>query len=133
MLNNSKEYREALEIFKLQIDCVEKDNREKQLQLYSKNLHYEFPFANDRPRIIDGVDNFKEVMSPIWERRRKNNIDIQLVKYEFYSADERGLYIVVFDLKAIFCDKNESVTSTCIQFIKIVDGLITAVKEYFEP
>jgi hypothetical protein len=130
---DSKEYREAIKAFKLQIECVEQDNREKQLKLYSKELHYEFPFANDRPRIIDGVDDFLKVMNPIWERRRKNRIDIQLVKYEFYSADEKGLYIAVFDLRAIFNDKNESTTSTCIQFIKMENGLIAEVKEYFEP
>jgi ketosteroid isomerase-like protein len=130
---NADDYNKALELFKLQIQCVVDDDRETQIGIYSKNLHYEFPFAADRPKIIEGRDNFQKVMQPIWERRRKNNVQLLLEKYEFHSTDEPGLFLAVFEFKAVIDKKSEPIISPYIQLIKIKDNHIVEVREYFEP
>ena len=128
-----KDYKEALELFKLQIQCVVDDDRETQMGIYSKDLHYEFPFATDRPKIIEGQEAFKKVMQPIWERRRKNNIQLSLVKYEFHATDNPGLFLAVFVFKAVINEKSEPILSPCVQLIRIKDKHIIEVREYFEP
>ena len=132
-LETQKKYEEALELFKLQIKCVVDDDRETQMGIYSEDLHYEFPFATDRPKIIEGRDAFKKIMQPIWERRRENNIELSLEKYEFHSTDEPGLFLAVFDHKAFFDEKSEPILSPCVQLIRIKDNHIIEVREYFEP
>jgi hypothetical protein len=132
-VETQKDFKEALELFKLQIQCVVADDRETQMGIYSKDLHYEFPFATDRPKIIEGRDEFKKVMQSIWERRRKNNIQLSLDKYEFHATDEPGLFLAVFVLKAVIDEKSEPILSPCIQLIRIKDKYIIEVREYFEP
>ena len=102
MIEVSKEYENALEIFKLQLKCVVDDDRKTQMEIYAEDLRYEFPFANDRPKLIEGRDVFRKAMEPIWERRRKNNIKLALDQYEFHATDEVGLFLAVFVLTG-FC------------------------------
>ncbi len=128
-----KDYKSALELFKLQLQCVVEDDRETQMEIYAEDLHYEFPFASDRPKLIDGRDAFRKAMEPIWERRRKNNIKLALDKYEFHATDEAGLFLAVFVLQAFIDDKKEPVSSPCVQLLRIHDGHIVEVREYFEP
>jgi ketosteroid isomerase-like protein len=128
-----KDYKEALELFKLQIQCVVDDDRETQMGIYSKDLHYEFPFATDRPKIIEGRDTFKKIMQPIWERRRKNNVQLSLEKYEFHATDEPDLFLAVFVFKAVINVKSEPIFSPYIQLIRIRDKQIIEVREYFGP
>ncbi len=128
-----KDYKSALELFKLQLQCVVEDDRETQMEIYAEDLHYEFPFASDRPKLIDGRDAFRKAMEPIWERRRKNNIKLALDKYEFHATDEAGLFLAVFVLQAFIDDKKEPVSSHCVQLLRIHDGHIVEVREYFEP
>lgn len=128
-----KDYENALKLFKLQLNCVVNDDRKTQMEIYAEDLRYEFPFANDRPKVIEGRDAFKKAMEPIWERRRKNNIQLALDKYEFHATDEAGLFLAVFVLKAFLDNKREPVSSPCVQLLRIQDGYIVEVREYFEP
>ncbi len=128
-----KDYENALELFKLQLKCVVNDDRKTQMGIYAEDLRYEFPFANDRPKLIEGRDAFKKAMEPIWERRRQNNIKLALDKYEFHATDEAGLFLAVFVLKAFIDNKKEPVSSPCVQLLRIYDGHIAEVREYFEP
>lgn len=133
MAEISKDYESALDLFKLQLKCVVEDDRKTQMGIYTEDLHYEFPFANDRPKLIEGRDAFKKAMEPIWERRRRNNIKLALDKYEFHATDEAGLFLAVFVLKAFIDNKNEPISSHCVQLLRIQDGHIVEVREYFEP
>ena len=134
MAESRKDYENALEIFKLQLDCVVNDDREKQMGIYTEDLRYEFPFANDRPNLIEGRDTFKKVMEPIWERRRKNNIKLAVDKYEFHATDEAGgLFLAVFALTAFFDNQEEPVSSPYVQLLRIHNGYIVEVREYFGP
>jgi ketosteroid isomerase-like protein len=72
-------------------------------------------------------------MEPIWERRRKNKAKIEIGKYEFHSTDESGLFLAVFDFKAVLTTNEESISSPYIQLLRILDELITEVRVYFEP
>lgn len=133
MVPATSDYDHALDLCRLQLDCVVNDDRLTQLGLYSEDLHYEFPFANDRPRLIDGRDAFRKVMEPIWERRRKNKMALLLGKFEFHATDEVGLYLAVFELKAVTEADKEPVSSLCVQLLRIHDGHIVEVREFFEP
>ena len=53
--------RTPFETFQSQIDCIIKDDRETQIQLYSEDCTYEVPFATDRPRFITGRDGIRRV------------------------------------------------------------------------
>jgi ketosteroid isomerase-like protein len=128
-----KDYENALEVFKLQLKCVVDDDRKTQMGIYAEDLRYEFPFANDRPKLIEGRDAFKKVMEPIWERRRKNNIKLALGQYEFHATDEAGLFLAAFVLKAFIDNQEEPVSSPCVQLLRIHNGYIAEVREYFEP
>ena len=48
-----------------------KDDREAQLQLYSEDCVYEFPFATARARRITGRDGISRVMAPLWDEARR--------------------------------------------------------------
>jgi ketosteroid isomerase-like protein len=132
MAVTSQGYEEALQLFKRQIACVVDDEREAQMRLYAEDLRYEFPLANDRPRRIEGRDAFRRAMEPIWERRRKNRVELSLESYEFHATDEEGLFAAVFSLRAAI-DRGEPVSSPCVQLIRVRGGRIAEVREYFEP
>lgn len=127
------DYENALEVFKLQLQCVVNDDRKTQMGIYAEDLRYEFPFATDRPKLIEGRDAFQKVMQPIWERRRKNNIKLAADKYEFHATDEAGLFLAVFVLTAFIENQKEPVSSPCVQLLRIHKGYIVEVREYFEP
>ena len=133
MTDVRKDYEKALEVFKLQLKCVVNDDRKTQMEIYAEDLHYDFPFANDRPRHIVGRDAFKKAMEPIWERRRKNNIKLAVDKYEFHATDEAGLFLAVFVFTAFIDNQKEPVSSPCVQLLRIHNGYIVEVREYFEP
>ena len=133
MTELSNEYESALEVFKFQLKCVVDDDRKAQMEIYAEDLRYEFPFANDRPKLIEGRDAFRKTMEPIWERRRKNNIQLALGKYEFHATDQAGLFLAVFELKAFMENQKEPISSPCVQLLRIQDGHILEVREYFEP
>ena len=127
------DFEKALELFKLQLKCVVDDDRETQMGIYAEDLRYEFPFANDRPKLLEGRGAFRKAMEPIWERRRKNNIKLALDKYEFHATDEAGLFLAVFVLKAFMDNDKEPISSPCVQLLRIHDGHVVEVREYFEP
>jgi ketosteroid isomerase-like protein len=133
MASASNDYGNANRVFNLQIQSIINDDRVTQMSLYSEDLHYEFPFANDRPKLIKGRDAFKNVMEPIWERRRKNNIALSVDKLEFHATDEVGLYLATFVLIATDGKNKEPISSLCVQLLRIQNGQIVEVREFFKP
>ncbi len=51
------------------------------MELYSEDVRYEFPFANDRPRMIESRKAFQAVMTPLWAEARQRGVPfIQLIR-----------------------------------------------------
>jgi ketosteroid isomerase-like protein len=132
MAARSQAYEEALQLFQRQIACVVDDERAAQLRLYAEDLRYEFPFANDRPRRIEGREAFRNAMEPIWERRRRNGVKLSLDSCEFHATDEEGLFLAVFALSAVV-GGGAPESSPCVQLLRIRDGRIAEVREFFAP
>lgn len=119
----------AYKLFEKQIEYIIKDDRESQMKLYSDDLRYEFPFANDRPRIIEGKESFKKVMEPLWAEARQKRVRVVDCDFEFHATDEQDLFLATFDFK-VKVAKNQ-VILPYVQIIRIKDDLIVSVKEYF--
>lgn len=102
---NSKEQEQARILFEKQIDCLIRDDKETQISLYDENLRYEFPFANDRPRLIEGRETFRTVMTPLWEEARRRGAKVRGCSHEFHATDETGLYIAEFILEVEIGEK----------------------------
>jgi ketosteroid isomerase-like protein len=131
MSTTTEEYLRALAIFEKQIDCIVRDDREAQMNLYSTDLRYEFPFASDRPRLIEGRDRFRAVMTPMWDEARGRGAKVTVCTAEFHATDEPGLFVAVFSLEAGLGE--HKIPLPFVQLIRIRDDLITAVREYFNP
>jgi ketosteroid isomerase-like protein len=123
---------EALALFRRQLDCLIRDDRTEQLKLYANDLVYEFPFANDRPRRIEGKAAFLAVMSPLWAQAREHGFKVTAItRQEFHATDEAGLFVARFVLDVSAGDK--TVSLEFVQFLRIRDRLIVAAQEYFSP
>ena len=131
MTMDIKERNYALKLFEKQIDCLIRDDRITQMELYADDLRYEFPFANDRPRLIEGLETFRVVMTPLWEEARLRGAQVIGCTHEFHATDEIGLYVAVFVLEVVVNEKNSLLPF--VQFIRIKDDLIIEVREYFNP
>jgi hypothetical protein len=55
----TEQYHRALGLFEKQIDCLIRDDKDAQMGLYTGDLLYEFPFARDQPRLIEGPKRFR--------------------------------------------------------------------------
>ena len=133
MTDASDTHADAFRLFRLQIQSVVNDERATQLALYSDDLVYHFPFAHDRPRSITGRRAFQAVMEPIWQRRRDNHIALSVGDVEFHATDEAGLYLATFVLTATDGTGSTLEPSPCVQLLRIRDGHIVEVREFFEP
>lgn len=122
---------DALALFRRQLDCLIRDDKTEQMKLYADDLVYEFPFANDRPRRIEGKAAFFAVMTPLWEAARRRGVRIANRGYEFHLTDEAGLYVARFILDVSVDGK--TVPIEFVQFIRVRDGLIVQASEYFDP
>ena len=125
------EWNQARAVFEKQLDCLLRDDRDAQMELYAPDLRCEFPFAVDRPRVIDGRDAFRDVMTPMWKEARQRGWKVLGHEYEFHATDEPGLYVARFTLDVALGDGRSSLPF--VQFLRIEGGLITEVKEYFNP
>ena len=130
-MNDSLSFKKALQIFEKQIECIMADNREAQIELYAEDLRYEFPFATDRPRLIEGREAFQDVMTLLWEKNRKQGVRIVGCNHEFHATDETGLFVAEFVFEAEVAGKRISVSF--VQFTRICDDHILEVREYFSP
>jgi ketosteroid isomerase-like protein len=121
-------YDTALKLFKKQIECIINDDKTAQMKLYAENLHYEFPFANDRPRIIEGREAFYNVMMPLWNEARKKGVKVTNCKHEFHATDENDLFVAIFNLDIIAGEN--MISLPFVQLIRIKDDLIVEIREY---
>ena len=124
-------YKQALKLFEKQIECIISDNREAQFDLFADDVRYEFPFAIDRPRLIEGREAFRKVMEPLWAEARRRGAQAVGYRSEFHATDEPGLFLAIFDLDVKIAEN--TVSLPFIQLIRIQDGHIVAIKEYFNP
>jgi len=101
------------------------------MELYSEDVRYEFPFANDRPRLIETREAFWDVMTPLWAEARQRGVRVVGCKHEFHATDENGLFLAVFDLKVTFA--GNIISLPFVQLLRIRDDHIVEVREYFTP
>ena len=119
----------AYKLFEKQIKCLIMDDRESQMKLYSDDLRYEFPFANDRPRLIESKESFRKIMEPLWAEARQKGIRVVDCDSEFHATDEQDLFLAIFDLKVKVAENQ--VVLPFVQILRIKDDFIVSVKEYF--
>ena len=119
------------ELFERQIDCIRRDDRRTQAELYAPDLIYEFPFASDRPRRIEGRDAFINVMTPMWENIRQRNARVVDCEYRFHETADPDFGVAEFDLFVEIEARRTPIRF--VQLIRVRNGLIVEVHEYFNP
>jgi len=129
LLHNN--FDKAFKLFKKQIECIINDDRKTQMNLYSENLNYKFPFANDRPNLIKGRESFERVMTPLWEKSRKSGVKVIGCKHEFHGTDEPELFLAIFSLEVV--SNKETISLPIVQLIRIEGDYIIEIEEYFNP
>lgn len=130
-MNSTVDFEKALKLFEKQIECITNDDREAQMELYAENLRYEFPFANDRPRLIEGREAFRAVMTPLWAETRLRGVRVIGCNSEFHATDETDLFVATFVLDVATAENTMSLPF--VQLIRIQDGHIIEIREYFNP
>jgi uncharacterized protein len=121
----------ARALFETQIACLARDDREAQMDLYADDLVYEFPFATDRPRRIEGREAFREVMSPFWEQGRKRGAKLAGWRADIHDTGDPDLIIAEFSFTIELEGKTFEVPY--VQFFRTRAGKIVAVREYSNP
>ncbi len=122
---------DAKTIYEKQVDCIVSDDRTTQLTLYADDLHYEFPFATERPKRIEGREAFHQVMAPIWERTRKMGAKIVGHRYEIHETADPDF--IVAELTFHVEHDGNRIDVPFVQFFWTSGGKIVAVREYFGP
>lgn len=130
-MNDNSNFEKALKLFERQIECIMSDDRRAQMELYAEDLRYEFPFANDRPRLIESREVFQAVMTPLWAEARQRGVRVIGCKHEFHATDENKLFVAVFDLEVVVA--GNTIKLPFVQLIRIRGDHITEVREYFSP
>jgi ketosteroid isomerase-like protein len=130
-MSENLNFKKALKLFERQIECIMSDDRRAQMDLYAEDLRYEFPFANDRPRLIEGRKAFRDIMVPLWEEARKRGVKVVGCTREFHATDEIGFFLAVFDLEVLVAGSTMSLPF--VQLIRIKEDRIAEVREYFNP
>jgi ketosteroid isomerase-like protein len=121
----------ARALFEKQLDCLVRDDREAQMRLYADDLLYEFPFATDRPRRIEGKEAFHNVMTPLWERNRQHGVKLVGWEAEVHDTPDPDFVVAEFTLTAEV--EGKTVEVPFVQVFRTSDGKIAAVREYFSP
>ena len=124
-------FKKALKLFERQIECIMSDDRRAQMELYAEDVRYEFPFANDRPRLIESREAFWAVMTPLWDEARQRGVRVVGCDHEFHATDETGLFLAVFVLEVMAAGSTMSLPF--VQLIRIRNDHIVEVREYFSP
>ncbi len=121
----------ARALFEKQVGCIVRDDRAAQLQLYADDLVYEFPFAVDRPRRIEGRDAFHEVMAPLWEQNRQAGVKLIDSSFEVHETGDPDFIVAELTLSAEH--NGNRIDVPFVQFFWTKGGRIVAVREYFSP
>lgn len=121
----------ARALFEKQVDCIVRDDRAAQLQLYADDLLYEFPFAVDRPRRIEGRNAFHGVMAPLWEQNRQAGVKVVGSNFEVHETGDPDFIIAELTLMAEH--NGDRIDVPFVQFFRTSRGKIVAVREYFSP
>jgi ketosteroid isomerase-like protein len=121
----------ARALFERQIDCLARDDREAQMDLYADNLMYEFPFATDRPRRIEGREEFRKVMSPFWEHGRKRGAKLAGWRADVHDTGDPDFIIAEFSFRIELEGRTFEVPY--VQFFRTRAGKIASVREYANP
>ena len=117
------------QIFARQIECIENDDRAAQLELYAPDVVYEFPFANDRPRRIEGRDAFRCVMEPLWSAARARGVSVRCERASLIDGADPDVLVAEFALALV----GGSATLDFVQILRARDGKIVHLREYFSP
>ncbi|MDB4955231.1 MAG: hypothetical protein JWO36_2800 [Myxococcales bacterium] len=121
----------ARELFARQIECIEQDDRAAQLELYAPDVVYEFPFANDRPRRIEGRDAFRRMMEPLWTAARARSVKVKCAHTNLIDGADPTVLVAEFALDSVV--GGSSVTLEFVQVLRIRDDKIVHLREYFSP
>jgi ketosteroid isomerase-like protein len=118
-------------LFEKQIDCIVTDDREAQAKLYADDLLYEFPFATDRPRRIEGRDACNTVMQTLWQQARQRHVKITGYRGQIHETADPDFIVAecAFDIEI----DGRTIEGPFVQFFRARGGRITAVREYFSP
>ena len=124
--------RTPFEMFQSQIDCIIKDDRGTQIQLYSEDCIYEVPFATEPPRFITGRDGIRRVMAPLWaEARRVGARVIGMRDAVVHTTADPEVIVVEFTRSV---DVKGSVSPLAlVQVLRVPDGHVCHMREYFSP
>jgi ketosteroid isomerase-like protein len=116
-------------LFEKQIDCIVTDDREAQAKLYADDMLYEFPFATDRPRRIEGRDAFLAVMRPLWQLARQRHVKITGHRGQIHETADPDFIVAecAFDIEI----DGRTIEGPFVQFFRARGGKIVAVREYF--
>jgi ketosteroid isomerase-like protein len=120
-----------LEMFLRFIDCIKNDDRATQLTLLAEDCIWEFPFANDRPRRMEGRDAIARVMMPLWEEARRRGAKVTGCEYDAIAAVDPEVLVVEFTLQVEVAG-----SALALQFIdtlRVRGGEIIHMREYFSP
>jgi uncharacterized protein len=121
----------ARALFDRQIDCLRRDDRMAQAELYADDLVYDFPFAVDRPRHIEGKEAFLAVMRPMWEAVRGRAVNIVGYREEITETADPDFLVAEFTF--VVQASGGPVDVSFVQFFRTRNGKIAAVREYFSP
>lgn len=121
----------ARALFERQIGCLRRDDRAAQAELYADDLVYDFPFAVDRPRHIEGKEAFLTVMRPMWERVRGRAVNVVGYREEITETADPDFLVAEFTL--VVEAPTGPVDVSFVQFFRTRNGKIVAVREYFSP
>lgn len=121
----------AKALFEKQVDCIVRGDRATQLTLYADDLLYEFPFAVDRPRRIEGRDAFRQVMAPLWEKNRQAGVILVGHRADVHETSDPNF--IIAELTLLAEHNGEKIEAPFVQFFRTREGKIAAVREYFSP
>jgi ketosteroid isomerase-like protein len=121
----------AVDVFERQLDCIMADDRAAQLELYAEDLLYEFPYANDRPRMISGRAELRRIMTPLWDQARALGVKVIGSEYSLHQTIDPEKLVAEFTLTIEAQGKRGDMRF--VQVLWIRDGLIASVREYFDP
>jgi ketosteroid isomerase-like protein len=120
-----------LRLFDQQLACIESNDRDAQLALYADDLTYKFPFASDRPRLVQGREAFAAIMQPMWKEAQASGLQARVGARELHATEDPDMAVARFTLEIETLSGLRSLEF--VQFLRVRDGRIQSVVEYFDP